>query len=79
MFCKVASDWQSVRDTNAAWHCGGSIENDHHPLRGIYTNRNSLGVEMCSDIVGGKYVITAQTVTREQLAVILQRFGLVGK
>ncbi len=34
---------------------------------------------MCSDIVGGKYVITAQTVTREQLAVILQRFGLVGK
>lgn len=53
---------QSVRDTDAAWHCGGSIESDHHPLRGICTNRNSLGVEMCSDIVGGKYVITAQTV-----------------
>lgn len=56
--------WQSVRDTDAAWHCGGAIESDHHPLRGICTNRNSLGVEMCSDIVGGKYVITAQTVTR---------------
>lgn len=61
---------QSVRDTDAAWHCGGSIESDHHPLRGICTNRNSLGVEMCSDIVGGKYVITAQTV---DLAVQLVR------
>ena len=48
---------QSVRDTDAAWHCGGSIESDHHPLRGICTNRNSLGVEMCSDIVSGKYTI----------------------
>lgn len=61
---------QSVRDTDAAWHCGGSIESDHHPLRGICTNRNSLGVEMCSDIVSGKYVITAQTV---DLAVQLVR------
>lgn len=61
---------QSVRDTDAAWHCGGPIESDHHPLRGICTNRNSLGVEMCSDIVGGKYVITAQTV---DLAVQLVR------
>ena len=61
---------QSVRDTDAAWHCGGSIESDHHPLRGICTNRNSLGVEMCSDIVGGKCVITAQTV---DLAVQLVR------
>lgn len=56
--------WQSVRDTDAAWHCGGAIESVHHPLRGICTNRNSLGVEMCSDIVGGRYVITGQTVTR---------------
>ena len=61
---------QSVRDTDAAWHCGGSIESDHHPLRGICTNRNTLGDEMCSDIVGGKYVITAQTV---DLAVQLVR------
>jgi N-acetylmuramoyl-L-alanine amidase CwlA len=61
---------QSVRDTDAAWHCGGSIESDHHPLRGVCTNHNSLGVEMCSDIVGCKYVITAQTV---DLAVQLVR------
>lgn len=56
--------WQSVRDTDAACTAAGAIESAHHPLRGICTNRNSIGVEMCSDIVGGKYVITAQTVTR---------------
>lgn len=55
---------QSVRDNDAAWHCGGALESSHHPLRGICMNRNSLGVEMCSDIVGGKYNITPQTVDR---------------
>lgn len=55
---------QSVRDRDAAWHCGGALESSHHPLRGICMNRNSLGVEMCSDIVGGKYTITPQTVDR---------------
>lgn len=69
---------QSVRDTDAAWHCGGSIESDHHPLRGICTNRNSLGVEMCSDIVGGKYVITAQTVDRtvELVRWLMDKYGI---
>ena len=52
---------QSVRDRDAAWHCGGDLESSHHPLRGICMNRNSLGVEMCSDIVDGKYTITPQT------------------
>lgn len=55
---------QSVRDTDGAWHCGGPLESSHHPLHNICMNRNSLGVEMCSDKVNGKYVITAQTVDR---------------
>lgn len=69
---------QSVRDTDAAWHCGGSIESDHHPLRGICTNRNSLGVEMCSDKVNGKYVITAQTVDRtvELVRWLMDKYGI---
>lgn len=69
---------QSVRDTDAAWHCGGSIESDHHPLRGICTNRNSLGVEMCSDIVGGKYTITQQTVDRtvELVRWLMDKYGI---
>ena len=55
---------QSVRETDGAWHCGGPLESSHHPLHNICMNRNSLGVEMCSDKVDGKYVITAQTVDR---------------
>lgn len=55
---------QSVRDDNTAWHCGGALESSHHPLHGICMNRNSIGVEMCSDIVGGRYTITAATVDR---------------
>ena len=55
---------QSVRDNDAAWHCGGALESSHHPLRGICMNRNSIGVEMCSDIVGGRYTIAAATVDR---------------
>ena len=69
---------QSVRDNDAAWHCGGDLESSHHPLRGICMNRNSLGVEMCSDIVGGKYVITAQTVDRtvELVRWLMDKYGI---
>lgn len=69
---------QSVRDNDAAWHCGGNLESSHHPLRGICMNRNSLGVEMCSDIVGGKYTITPQTVDRavELVKYLMAKYGI---
>lgn len=69
---------QSVRDNDAAWHCGGDLESSHHPLRGICMNRNSLGVEMCSDIVGGKYTITPQTVDRavELVRWLMDKYGI---
>ena len=69
---------QSVRDRDAAWHCGGDLESSHHPLRGICMNRNSLGVEMCSDIVGGKYTITPQTVDRavELVKYLMAKYGI---
>lgn len=49
-----------------------------HPLRGICMNRNSLGVEMCSDIVGGKYTITPQTVDRavELVKYLMAKYGI---
>lgn len=31
-----------------AWHCGGSLESSHHPLHNICTNRNSIGIEICT-------------------------------
>ena len=69
---------QSVRDRDAAWHCGGALESSHHSLRGICMNRNSLGVEMCSDIVGGKYTITPQTVDRavELVKYLMAKYGI---
>lgn len=69
---------QSVRDNDAAWHCGGDLESAHHPLRGICMNRNSLGVEMCSDIVGDKYTITPQTVDRavELVKYLMAKYGI---
>ena len=69
---------QSVRDTDGAWHCGGPLESSHHPLHNICMNRNSLGVEMCSDIVGGKYTITQQTVDRtvEIARWLMDKYGI---
>ena len=60
----------SVKDEYAAWHCGGSLESSHHPLRGICTNKNSIGVELCSIIQNGKYAFKPETV---KLAVKLVR------
>lgn len=69
---------QSVRDSDGAWHCGGPLESSHHPLHNICMNRNSLGVEMCSDIVGGKYTITQQTVDRtvELVRWLMDKYGI---
>lgn len=62
---------QSVLDKYAAWHCGGSLESSHHPLRGICTNRNSIGVELCSIIQDGEYAFKQETVN---LAAELTRY-----
>lgn len=63
---------QSVRDTDTAWHCGASTY--YNACR----NANSIGVEMCSDIVGGKYVITEQTVARtvELVQMLMQKYNI---
>lgn len=47
---------QSVPDLSIAWHCGAKTY--VHPT---CRNANSIGVEMCSDIVKGKYTITYAT------------------
>lgn len=50
---------QSVKDSDTAWHCGrergGSYYNDCR-------NANSIGIEMCSVIRNGVYVIPEETV-----------------
>lgn len=52
----------SVPWWEVAHHCGGKKYPNTKPLFfGKCTNYNSLGVEMCSRIVGGKYTITEAT------------------
>ena len=45
-----------------AWHCGGSLESSHHPLHNICTNRNSIGIEICTHNNGGRWEFTAAAV-----------------
>ena len=53
--------YQSVKDTDTAWHCGrergGSYYNDCR-------NANSIGIEMCSVKRNGVYVIPEDTMKR---------------
>lgn len=48
---------QSVPESDTAYHCGAK-QYKHATCR----NANSVGVEMCSQIVGGEYVIMPDTV-----------------
>ena len=56
-FVDETSVWQSVELYDSAWHCG-----DNPPSHNGATNLNSIGIEMCSDIIGGEYVISDETV-----------------
>lgn len=51
---------QSVRDSDTAWHCGSETGYYYNACR----NANSIGIEMCSDKQGGKYILTEATVAR---------------
>lgn len=55
--------WQynTLLNTRYSWHCGGDIESSHHPLRGICTNRNSIGVELCTRYKDGKWIFEEKT------------------
>ena len=60
-FVDTARIVQSVKDSDTAWHCGrergGSYYNDCR-------NANSIGIEMCSIIWNGVYVIPEETMKR---------------
>lgn len=56
-FVDETSIYQSIEDKNIAWHCGANSYK--HPY---CRNSNSLGVELCSYITGGKYAFKPKTV-----------------
>lgn len=49
--------------TYYAWHCGGSLESSHHPYHGKCTNRNSIGIEICTHYNGKNWEFTDKAVT----------------
>lgn len=51
--------WQSVREEDTAWHCGG--KKYYHPL---CRNDNSIGIEMCSYKDNNGYHIASETLDR---------------
>ena len=47
-FTDETSIWQSVKDENVAWHCGGGLQGTGgHTFYKMCTNSNSIGIEMC--------------------------------
>lgn len=55
---------QVVRDRDIAWHCGDTqkyIRAGGAGFKGKCRNANSIGVEMCSDVINGVFVITEDT------------------
>lgn len=61
-----------------SWHCGGSIESSHHPLKGICTIKNSIGVELCTHKVGSNWTFTDKTVESAILLVkyLMRQYGV---
>lgn len=53
--------WQSVKDSDTAWHCG--VERGGSYYNGC-RNANSIGIEMCSVKRNGVYVIPEDTMKR---------------
>lgn len=65
----------SVPEKDTAWHCGRSDGKYKHKY---CRNSNSIGIEMCSDFVNGKYVITEETLknTAELVKMLMKKYNL---
>ncbi|MGI5971190.1 MAG: N-acetylmuramoyl-L-alanine amidase family protein [Oscillospiraceae bacterium] len=72
--------WQSVNDTDTAWHCGGKLQgSEGHTLYGICRNANSLGVELCSKRDGGgRFYFNEATVLNASglIKELMEKYGL---
>ena len=60
------------------WHCGGSLESSHHPYHGKCTNRNSIGIEICTHNNGRNWEFTAKAVAAavELTKNLMKQFGV---
>lgn len=68
-FCDETSVWNSVKDTDTAWHCGGGLQSSiGATFFGKCKNSNSIGVEICMNDKAGNVrqgsIDTAAELTR---------------
>lgn len=85
--------WQSVKDADTAWHCGGGIQGSKGAtFLNICMNSNSIGIELCSRKANGKFYFKDETMANaigltKQLMVkyniparnVIRHFDVTGK
>lgn len=76
-FCDESGVWQSVKDTDVAWHCGGGLQGSGGAtFYGMCQNSNSIGVEMCLHDKAGNIrqgsIKTAVSLVRE----LMKKYGI---
>lgn len=78
-FVDENSIWQCVEDNNTAWHCGGERQSKYGGgFFKICTNRNSIGIEMCSRKKDGSYYFLDGTVENciELVRALMKKYNI---
>ena len=70
-FCDENEIWQSVKDTDTAWHCGAKTY--RHP---DCRNANSIGVEICMNDKKGNVRQGSIETAAELVRYLMQRYGV---
>lgn len=78
-FVDEDSATHSVLEANTAWQCGGALQGSGgHTYYQKCINANSIGIEMCSDIKNGVYIITEKTIenTVELTRYLMEKYSV---
>lgn len=70
-FCDESEIWQSVKDSDTAWHCGAKTY--RHPE---CRNVNSIGVEICMNDKKGNVRQGSIATAAELVRYLMQRYGV---
>ena len=71
-FCDESEIWQSVKDSDTAWHCGAKTY--RHPE---CRNANSIGVEICMNDKNGKVRQGSIDTAAELARYLMKRYGIL--
>ena len=76
-FVDESEIWQSVADTDTAWHCGGSRQsNQGGTFYGKCQNSNSIGVEICMNNKLGAVRQRSIKAAAELVRYLMQRYDV---